>query len=117
MVTGKGTTVGKLASKLPKVVTWSNGNVFRSLTLLVVTRCEADGKEFSEDVLTADFLKECMDCLTFDKFDGAFDTAIKGFGLDLKVSQVQNTVLKEPRVGKNIPTVAKMTSAAARLSN
>ena len=23
--------------------------------------------------------------------------------------QVQNTVLKEPRVGKNIPTVARMT--------
>ena len=30
--TGKGTTVGKLANMLPKAVTWSNGNVFRSLT-------------------------------------------------------------------------------------
>ena len=51
--TGKGTTVDKLKAKLPKAVAWSNGNVFRSLTLLAVTRCEADGKAFSEAVLTA----------------------------------------------------------------
>jgi len=107
--TGKGTTVEKLKAKLPKAVTWSNGNVFRSLTLLAVTRCEADGKEFGEDVLTAEFLQGCIECLTFGKFNDKFDTQIKGFGLDLLVSEVQNTVLKEPRVGKNIPTVAKMT--------
>eukprot|EP00908_Phaeocystis_cordata_P014573 Transcript_25680.p1 GENE.Transcript_25680~~Transcript_25680.p1 ORF type:complete len:335 (-),score=172.60 Transcript_25680:168-1172(-) len=107
--TGKGTTVDKLKAKLPKAVTWSNGNVFRSLTLLAVTRCEKDGKEFSEAVLTADFLAGCMKCLSFGKIDGKFDTAIKGYGLDLKVSEVANTVLKEPKVGKNIPTVAKMT--------
>ena len=46
----------KLKAKLPKAVAWSNGNVFRSLTLLAVTRCEADGKDFSEAVLTAPFL-------------------------------------------------------------
>ena len=60
-------------------------------------------------VLTADFLAGCMKCLSFGKIDGKFDTAIKGYGLDLKVSEVANTVLKEPKVGKNIPTVAKMT--------
>jgi len=107
--TGKGTTVDKLKAKLPKAVAWSNGNVFRSLTLLAVTRCEADGKEFSEAVLTAPFLKDCMACLSFGKFGGEFDIAIKGYGLDLMVSEVANTVLKEPKVGKNIPTVAKMT--------
>ena len=32
-----------------------------------------------------------------------------GFGLDLLVSEVQNTTLKEPKVGKNIPTVAQET--------
>ena len=60
-------------------------------------------------MLTAPFLAECMACLTFGKFGGEFDIAIKGYGLDLKVSEVANTTLKEPRVGKNIPTVAKMT--------
>ena len=47
--TGKGTTVELLKKKLPKAITWSNGNVFRALTLLVVTHCELEGKEFSED--------------------------------------------------------------------
>ena len=36
--TGKGTTVAKLQATLPKCVSWSNGNVFRSLTLLAVTK-------------------------------------------------------------------------------
>lgn len=38
--TGKGTTVAKLQERLPNTVTWSNGNVFRALTLLAVTWCE-----------------------------------------------------------------------------
>ena len=63
-------------------------------------------------MLTAPFLKDCMACLSFGKFGGEFDIAIKGYGLDLMVSEVANTVLKEPKVGKNIPTVA---SACARL--
>ena len=32
--TGKGTTVSALKSKLSKSVTWSNGDIFRSITLL-----------------------------------------------------------------------------------
>ena len=104
--TGKGTTVEKLKAKLPKAVAWSNGNVFRSLTLLAVTRCEADGRPFSEAILTADFLAGCMACLSFGKWGGEFDIQIRGYGLDLKVSEVANTVLKEPKVGKNIPTIA-----------
>merc|ERR1719197_1527862 len=41
--TGKGTTVAKLQEKLPNAQTWSNGNIFRSLTLLAVTHCEKEG--------------------------------------------------------------------------
>jgi cytidylate kinase len=107
--TGKGTTVELLKKKLPKVVTWSNGNVFRALTLLAVTHCELEGKDFSEAVLTPELLQKCMECLTFDEFEGSFDTKISGFGLDLMVNKVQNTTLKDPKVGKNIPTVAKWT--------
>jgi len=107
--TGKGTTVECLKQKLPNAVTWSNGNVFRSLTLLAVTHCEQQGIPFSEKVLTPALLQQCVECLTFDKFNGSFDTRIRGFGLDVMVSEVQNTTLKDPKVGKNIPTVAKWT--------
>ena len=50
-----------------------------------------------------------MKMLTFDKFDGEFDVNVKGLGLDLMVSKVQNTILKSKKVGKNIPTVAEFT--------
>ena len=33
----------KLKTKLPNATTWSNGNVFRSLTLLAATWCEQEG--------------------------------------------------------------------------
>ena len=32
-VLGKGTTVATMKKKIPKAVTWSNGNIFRSITL------------------------------------------------------------------------------------
>ena len=50
-----------------------------------------------------------MACLRFAKHNGKFDTKIEGYGHSCLVSEVANTILKEPKVGKNIPTVAKMT--------
>lgn len=103
--TGKGTTVANLQAALPKCVSWSNGNVFRSLTLLAVTKCEQNKQAFGEEALTPALLKECMGYLKFGKFKGGkFDIHICGLGLDLFVSEVANTTLKEPKVGKNIPT-------------
>jgi len=109
--TGKGTTVAKLQQQLPRCTAWSNGNVFRSLTLLAVTRCEQLGQPFGAHVLTPQLLAELVRCLSFGKYgaDGAFDIKIDGYGLSLRVSEVANTLLKEPKVGKNIPTVAKAT--------
>merc|ERR1712032_444855 len=78
--TGKGTTVAKLQTLLPRAVCWSNGNVFRSLTLLAVSYCEAKGIPFGPDVLTTAVLAELMGCLTFSKFDGKFDIHICGYG-------------------------------------
>lgn len=43
------------------------------------------------------------------QFDEGYDTRIHGLGLDLMVSQVQNTELKSPKVSKNIPTAAQVT--------
>ena len=107
--TGKGTTVKKLKELLPKATTWSNGNVFRSLTLLAATWCEQNGDCDLDKALTPKNLDSFVKMLTFDKFDGEFDVNVKGLGLDLMVSKVQNTILKSKKVGKNIPTVAEFT--------
>ena len=114
--TGKGTTVAKLSEKLSadrKVVCWSNGNIFRSVTLLATTWCEqelhgSDGFD-PERALTKENLALFMSMLSFGEHNGVFDTRICGLGLDIYVSEVQNTILKQPKVSKNIPTVAKVT--------
>jgi cytidylate kinase len=116
--TGKGTTVSKLRQKLEqdqgkKVVSWSNGNIFRSVTLLAVTWCEqqpdSDGSFEKDKALTKENLASFMSMLSFGKFNGKYDTRIQGLGLDMLVSEVQNTELKSPKVSKNIPTVAEVT--------
>jgi len=107
--TGKGTTVAKLQATLPRAVSWSNGNVFRSLTLLAVSYCAAKAIEFNSEALTPELLAELMKCLEFGKFNDKFDIRINGIGHDLLVSEVANTTLKEPRVSKAIPTVAELT--------
>jgi len=122
--TGKGTTVDMLKGRLPRATTWSNGNIFRALTLLAVTHCLQQGLEFNQAALTPTNLALWMGMLSFEhrKADGVvvsapscqegsgfFDTRICGLGLDLWVSDVCNTVLKGPMVGKNIPTVAELT--------
>ena len=115
--TGKGTTVTMLRQKLEndegkQVVTWSNGNIFRSVTLLAVTWCEQqeglDGFD-KEKALTKENLESFMGMLKFGKFNGKYDTHINGLGLNMYISEVQNTELKVPKVSKNIPTVAEVT--------
>lgn len=107
--TGKGTTVDKLKAKIPKATTWSNGNCFRALTLLAATHCDKEGKEFDVACLTAENLATWAGMLEFGEFDGKFDIRVNGLGLDVKVSEVANTLLKEPKVAKNIPAIAKET--------
>lgn len=109
--TGKGTTVDMIKKKMPKCVTWSNGNVFRSLTLLAATSCELNERPFGKDVLTAGNLSAWMNKLKFGKFNGEWDIHIDApkMGLDLKVRDHANTTLKGPLVGRNIPTVAEVT--------
>merc|ERR1712079_668491 len=49
--------------------------------------------------------------LTFDKFEGKsdFDVKIEGLDMTYYVSEVEKTVLKDPKVATNIPTVAEVT--------
>merc|ERR1712166_215864 len=107
--TGKGTTVEKLSTQLPNTVTWSNGNVFRSVTLLAATWSEQWGhSEFNAAAaLTGDNLKAFMGMLSFDA--AAMDIKISGLGLDYMVNDIKNTELKGSKVSANIPTVAQET--------
>jgi cytidylate kinase len=107
--TGKGTTVNKLKSRIPGATAWSNGNCFRSLTLLAVTACEQEGKEFDATCLTPENLAKWAGMLEFGQFDGKFDIRINGLGIDKRVSEIACTLLQEPKVAKNIPTVAQET--------
>jgi cytidylate kinase len=111
--TGKGTTVARLAQQLPKAVTWSNGNVFRALTLLAVRWCEAQGlPAFDADAaLTPANLAAFMAMLDFGQHGegGAFDIKVSGLGVEALVAAIANTDLKAPAVSRNIPTVANAT--------
>ena len=116
--TGKGTTVARLKQLLPNAQTWSNGNIFRSLTLLCARWCAKEAENWNrpvsiQEALTPENLSSFMKCLSFGKFaaDGGFDTRIHSEDLDVDelVGNVQNTLLKGREVGSNIPTVAEQT--------
>eukprot|EP00929_Paragymnodinium_shiwhaense_P010172 TRINITY_DN1146_c0_g1_i1.p1 TRINITY_DN1146_c0_g1~~TRINITY_DN1146_c0_g1_i1.p1 ORF type:complete len:306 (-),score=96.88 TRINITY_DN1146_c0_g1_i1:417-1334(-) len=106
--TGKGTTVAKLKEKLPNSQTWSNGNLFRSYTLLAVTYAEQNNCDLME-ALKPEVLASFGDMLSFDKFNDKFDVKIEGLGLKYFVSEVEKSVLKESKVATKIPTVAEIT--------
>ena len=117
--TGKGTTVSKLRHKLEQqghvVTTWSNGNIFRSVTLLAATWCQQNcpnGSFDADKACSKENMASFINMLSFDKnpTTGQYDTRITGLGIDddaAYVSQIQNTTLKSPVVSKNIPTVAQ----------
>jgi hypothetical protein len=107
----KGTTAALLAKTLPHCVTWSNGNLFRSITLLAVTWCEVNGlTEFdAERALSDDNIRSFMSMIQFEKVNGEWDVVINGLGINTTVSLIQNTDLKSPKVSKCIPTVAQQT--------
>ena len=60
--TGKGTTMGRLMEILPNSKTWSNGDIFRSLTLLAATWCVRQG-------LSKDVAKHQDKCLTNENIE------------------------------------------------
>ena len=117
--TGKGTTVAMLKEILSnggtnrQVISWSNGNIFRSVTLLAVAWMKQNDPESDSIDITKALTKEniasFMKMLSFEKINGVWDTKITGLGYDTYVSSIQNTTLKTPDVSKNIPTVAQET--------
>lgn len=113
--TGKGTTVSKmreqLAAKNCVAVTWSNGNAFRCLTLLA---CEKAGSDSDvSTILSPENLSSWIDNnLKFLKNPNSNEWDIELTRLDnskVYVSDVCNSLLKEPRISRAIPTVAAKT--------
>merc|ERR1711977_100635 len=98
--TGKGTTVAKLQSRLGpgKTKTWSNGDVFRSLTLLAATWREKNYNPAWDKALTPTRVAEFMSMLEFGKFEGSWDIKVKGLGVDALVSKVKNTTMSDRAV-------------------
>jgi len=108
--TGKGTAAALLKETLPNCVTWSNGNIFRSITLLAAVYCEQNGGEFDKaKALTDENIRSFIKMLRFEKLESGWDVVIDGLGIKTAVGAIQNTDLKAPRVAKNIPTVAQET--------
>lgn len=113
--TGKGTTVAKLQALLPKASTWSNGNIFRALTLLALEYFNSHGLTFSVEALSPALVAQLVKMLHFEQTSpkGAavptFDVRIDGLGIRAMLSQIANTALKDANVSKNIPSVASVT--------
>ena len=126
--TGKGTTVTQLVTKLQQqqynVITWSNGNIFRCVTLLATTFWEElqqqeqkqgvhDDEPFNKEiVLTKENIETFMNMISFEKNTSSqkYDIKLNGFQYDnLWISDIQNTLLKSSTVSKHIPTVAELT--------
>jgi len=109
--TGKSTTVSKLKEKVPKAQIWSNDNLFRSLTLLALTKAEKD-KTALKDQLTAKALESFMGMLSVDNFTGntgdRFGLRIEGLGLKYFISLAETTVLMEKRISENMSSVAEV---------
>lgn len=106
--TGKGTTVSKLKDVLPRCVTWSNGNVFRSYTYLINEVLSKEGKEISTENLTAELVDSVAKRVTFEycEDDKSFHTLLDG---KVRVEGIQNTALKTPLISSKVPTVAEQT--------
>lgn len=110
--TGKGTTASILMTALPKTAAWSNGNVFRTLTLLATTQYGDKVKTNSAEIMTPENVAAWMKCVSFVKKDsGVYDIKVSApdLGVDFWVSEEQNTKLKIPAVSRCIPSVAEYT--------
>eukprot|EP00667_Euglena_gracilis_P005908 EG_transcript_5951 len=105
--TGKGTTVATLRKRIPNAVAWSNGNVFRALTFMLVRQCEAEGRPLASELITHERVRELMECLHFGYHRGKYDVTMRWDGTTHLLSEIENTLLKEPCVTHHIPTVAQ----------
>lgn len=101
---GKGTTVAALKARLgSQAVTWSNGNLFRALTLVLL-----QSGPIQEEILQTS-LKAYMDKVSFQKNPqtGEYDLCVTINSKREWVSQLQNTLLKEAKLSEKLPLVAK----------
>lgn len=107
--TGKGTTVKKLQSILPKCVTWSNGNVFRCYTMLATEVLATQGKSITTETLIENpaAIEQAVQRVSFKEVASSqYDIIVDDRTL---VSEIQNTTLKTPAINMAVPIVAQLT--------
>ena len=105
--TGKQTTVNAIMRLLPSALAWSNGDCFRSLTMLARLHSEQK-KEPIPDCLTSGNLDTWASML---EVTSEGDILIRGLGMDEKVSEIKNTLLKAPDLEQILPKVASLSQA------
>jgi len=123
----QGTTVQELQHKLSSlyvpVVTWSNGNLFRTITLLALTWWDdmygknspfdaqyALTKENVSFFMSMLHLKKSRRKIPQERTTSAYDIQIDGLHYHkIMVSDIQNTELKSSLISQNLPSVAKYT--------
>jgi hypothetical protein len=122
---GKGTTVSTLKTSLAstrddknadRVLCWSNGNIFRALTMLTSLHIEqnsitADLSSVIAGDGSVELKKTLLSMLSFEINPDTteYDTRITGYGVDYWIKSIENTILKGPLVSGKIPTVASQT--------
>ena len=123
--TGKGTTVRRLARRLSRAVTWSNGNVFRALTYCVLDELpQEELNQAAKDsrlvvnpsLLTHDLVQRCMNRISLlleesEDVSPRCDIVIcpreGSKDAPLYVSQIAHTILQRPSIAQNVPLVAE----------
>jgi len=102
--TGKGTTVAYLLDKIPNSISWSNGDIFRCLTLLLQDICPNQGLINHEHINRAVKAIE----VEYSK-DRPYEIFIQYKGDRLALKDIKNTLLKDRKVSTNIPHIALHT--------
>eukprot|EP00668_Euglena_longa_P046373 GGOE01062058.1.p1 GENE.GGOE01062058.1~~GGOE01062058.1.p1 ORF type:complete len:521 (-),score=93.28 GGOE01062058.1:324-1886(-) len=105
--TGKGTTVATLKNRIPNAVAWSNGNVFRALTFMLVQHFQREGRSLTSELISHERVQQLVGCLHFGCYRGKYDIAMQWDRTTYLLSEIENTLLKEPDVTLHIPTVAQ----------
>lgn len=107
--TGKGTVVSILNRKIKNSICWSNGDLFRLLTYMIVKFCKNNSLNFDENLLSNLSFSDFVDKIDLQIFNNGYDLIINDNGQKLKLSEMKNRELKKSEVSTRIPSVARYT--------
>jgi cytidylate kinase len=101
---GKGTLVSHLEKNLPNCKKWSNGDIFRLITFLVLNQLGKD-KVNENDLEEINF----TELVKLVEINDKNEIIIESDGKTLYLEKIKNGLLKEDPININLPTIAKCT--------